>query len=87
MNAEQHHVSRLAWRCRRGMRELDVLLSDWLTRCFPESGEPLQEDFAALLECEDDRIWDWLTGRYPPEPRFTELVQRLREHAADRSTS
>jgi antitoxin CptB len=86
MTSERHQTSRLVWRCRRGMRELDVLLSDWLMKRFPDSGEALQQDFAALLDCEDDLIWDWLTGRGHPEPRFAELVQCIREHAADRST-
>ncbi len=83
----QPEVSRLTWRCRRGTRELDVLLSDWLSNRYPDSGPTLQKRFAELLECEDDRIWDWLTGRGEPEPDFAELVQRIREHAANRSSS
>ena len=78
---------RLAWRCRRGMRELDVLLSDWLTQRFESSGKGLQNDFARLLECEDDRIWDWVTGRSPAEPDLIELVKAIREHAANRPSS
>lgn len=79
--------SRLAWRCRRGMRELDVLLSDWLEHCFDSSTDALQFDFARLLECEDDLIWDWLTGRRAPEPDMSVLVEKIREHAANRKTS
>lgn len=79
--------SRLTWRCRRGMRELDVLLSDWLLHRFDASSDALQRDFARLLECEDDLIWDWLTGRSPTEPDLADLVKQIREHTAKSKSS
>lgn len=57
----------LQWRCRRGMRELDTLLSRWLEQRWPTADESLRASFRRLLESEDDQLWDWLLGRSRPE--------------------
>ena len=73
-------IARLRWRCRRGMRELDVLLSGWLDRRFEQSSAEQQSAFIALLECEDDQLWDWLSGRATPDQtQLAELVRILRK--------
>lgn len=59
--------SAVRWRCRRGMRELDVLLVRWLDRCWDVCAADQRLAFCALLECEDDQLWDWLLGRSLPE--------------------
>ena len=45
--------NRLRWRCRRGMRELDVLLERYLRECWPAASPGQQAAFAALLELPD----------------------------------
>lgn len=49
------------------MRELDVLLMRWLEGRWPGADPGLRSAYAALLECEDDQLWDWLLGRSDPE--------------------
>ncbi len=59
--------SQLEWRCRRGMRELDVLLMRYLRRDF-DSAAPAEKDaFEALLSLQDPEILDLLTGRLVAE--------------------
>lgn len=70
----------LRWRCRRGMRELDVLLTGWFSREYARASAGLQQQFAQLLEHEDDRLWDWLSGRRAPEPGLEEIVTAIRDH-------
>lgn len=63
-------LRRLRWRCRRGMRELDVLLTGFLDARFAALDAEQQESFASLLECQDPDLLEWLTGRrsdYPAE--------------------
>jgi antitoxin CptB len=63
-------LKRLRWRCRRGMRELDVLLTGFLERRFAALDSDQQASFVRLLECQDPDLLDWLTGRrsdYPPD--------------------
>ena len=56
-------LKKLRWRCRRGTRELDVLLSKFLANHFQALDPALQSAFQTLLDSEDDQLWDWLTGR------------------------
>ena len=58
--------SRLRWRCRRGMRELDVLLERWLDRCWADAEGYQRAAFERLLATEDDELWAWATGRERP---------------------
>jgi len=60
-------LSRLRWRCRRGMRELDQLLERWLTQRWEVASEAERGVFLRLLACEDDRLWVWLMGHEVPE--------------------
>ncbi len=71
--------SRLRWRCRRGMQELDILLGRWLDARWAIAGAEMQFAFEQLLECEDDLIWDWLMGRDRPDPSLHSIVEDIRE--------
>jgi len=64
MSAE---ASRLRWRCRRGMRELDQLLGWYLDTRYAESDAATKEAFSTLLDQQDPELWDWLMGRTPCE--------------------
>ncbi|MCK5903337.1 MAG: succinate dehydrogenase assembly factor 2 [Cocleimonas sp.] len=55
-------LSQLKWQCRRGVKELDVLLSDYLEHHYPHSSESEQRAFQALLQYEDPILWCLLTG-------------------------
>jgi antitoxin CptB len=58
--------SRLKWRCRRGMKELDVLLARWLERGWPEADAGRRDAFEWLLEQPDPDLADWLIGGLRP---------------------
>lgn len=72
-------LGRLRWRCRRGMRELDQLLGGWLDAAGAAAPAARLAGFAALLECEDSDLWDWLSGRSrPPDAALAGLVDEIR---------
>lgn len=50
----------LVWRCRRGVRELDVLFGRFLQEAYPLLSEKQAQDFERLLEVQDPTIMDWL---------------------------
>jgi antitoxin CptB len=78
VNGTDHELSRLRWRCRRGMRELDQLMLRYLDRRWPEADEPERVQFRRLLECEDDRLWRWFMGREAVEdPGLDAIVSRI----------
>jgi antitoxin CptB len=71
-------MSRLRWRCRRGMRELDSLLSGWLDAHWEDADPETRTRFLAVLDAEDDALWDWVTGRAAPEDAgLADLIQRI----------
>jgi antitoxin CptB len=68
---------RLRWRCRRGMRELDVLLEGYLSRRFDMADAAEQAAFLYLLEQEDPDIWAWLVGQAQPPRELADVILRL----------
>ncbi len=65
--ADYAEVKRLRWQCRRGMREMDMLLERWLDTHFASASASVKSHFAALLQTEDDLLWDWLMGKGAPD--------------------
>ncbi|MGK7297024.1 MAG: succinate dehydrogenase assembly factor 2 [Candidatus Wenzhouxiangella sp. M2_3B_020] len=76
--------SRLRWHCRRGMRELDRLLERWLDRRWPEASEDERETFERMLAFEDDRLWDWMTGRSRPDDADLATIVDQVAHTGER---
>ncbi|MEM9531124.1 MAG: succinate dehydrogenase assembly factor 2 [Pseudomonadota bacterium] len=69
----------LRWRCRRGMLELDVMLTRFLEGRYPKLPAPEQASFRQLLETEDDQLWDWLSGRAAPPPDLETICAAIRQ--------
>jgi antitoxin CptB len=57
---------RLAWRCRRGMKELDLLLMQWLEGSYPGASAEHRAVFAQFLELPDPEMARYLLGREMP---------------------
>ncbi|MGF1527736.1 MAG: succinate dehydrogenase assembly factor 2 [Candidatus Competibacterales bacterium] len=73
-----NHKSKLRWQCRRGMRELDVLLLNYLERRFDAAPALEQRIFEQLLELPDPELFGYVTGRQiPADPAIQDLVHRL----------
>lgn len=72
------NARKLVWRCRRGVRELDVLFGRFLETEYPQLGESQKMAFERMLEVQDPTIMDWLFSKsQPQDPEFEMLVQRL----------
>jgi antitoxin CptB len=73
-------IKRLRWRCRRGMRELDQLMLRYLDQRWTLADDGERSAFLRLLDCEDDKLWQWCMGRErPADPELHALVQRIIE--------
>lgn len=78
----QDREAGLRWRLRRGMRELDLILEGFYEARYRELSKPSRGAFAELLDCEDDDLWAWLTGRgEPARDDLADVVRRIRRHA------
>ncbi|HTX06105.1 MAG TPA: succinate dehydrogenase assembly factor 2 [Steroidobacteraceae bacterium] len=68
----------LLWRCRRGMKELDVLLGRYAAVALPQAGPAERRLLAKLLERPDPELAGYfLGGEAPPEPEMAALVTRI----------
>ena len=76
---DQARFNRIAWRCRRGMLENDIVL----TRYLAARGTSLTEDeigmLDRLLDLPDNELWDIIAGRQQPaDASVAPLVAALR---------
>lgn len=64
--------SRLVWRCRRGIREMDIVLQGFLEQSYDALSDGDKKSFEQLLDEADLDILNWLMGK--DEPKTDELV-------------
>jgi antitoxin CptB len=70
-------LGKLRWRCRRGMKELDVLLARYVDERFCGASRLEQEAFRRLLETQDAVLYDYCLGSERPPPEFAALIERI----------
>jgi len=74
-----HNRAQLEWRCRRGTKELDLLMQTWLRQEFDHSTEAERQAFLELLEWPDDQLIHLLIGSdVSDQPRINELAGKIR---------
>ena len=72
-------MSRLRWRCRRGMAELDELLGNFLDRGYIDLTSEQQQCFEQLLEQSDNILLDYLMLKISSTDRETNhVIERIR---------
>ena len=69
---------RLRWQCRRGMRELDVLLTRYLDAHYDGADQSHRDAFRALLTLSDPELAAYLLlGESPADEDTKHVVQRI----------
>ncbi|MFO7275647.1 MAG: succinate dehydrogenase assembly factor 2 [Pseudomonadota bacterium] len=68
-------LRRMRWRCRRGMRELDVLLERFARERLDTASTAERRAFERLLELPDPLLVEYLLrGGTPPDPELAQLI-------------
>ncbi len=76
--SERPPLAQLRWRCRRGMRELDVVLERYLQQRYATAPLAEQRAFETLLELPDPQLLGFLVGReIPADPEWVNVVSQL----------
>ena len=70
-------AGRLRWRCRRGMKELDILLARYMDERFSTASAQEQEAFRGLLEIQDPVIYAYCLGSERPPEHLAVLIERI----------
>ena len=69
---------RLLWRCRRGMKELDVLLERYVRFHLAEASTEERQVLTRLLALPDPELADYLFGHAAAdEPRLARLIAAI----------
>ena len=77
--AESSARGRLRWRCRRGMKELDVLLERFVQQLLPRASVADCRAFAEVLDLPDPLLAGYLLGdEVPAEPHLAQAIGRMR---------
>ena len=72
-------LQRLEWRCRRGMKELDLLLLRYLRDRHEHAASDERAAFAEFLELPDpDLVRYLIAGDVPNDPRHAALCRAFR---------
>lgn len=79
--------SKLLWRCRRGMKELDLLLIPFAQNCYSDLSVPEQGVFDELLGEPDPVLYAWLLGYLEPQNEFCALIEKIKKYGYDKSES
>jgi len=72
-------LSRLRWRCRRGLHELDGVLESFAQRALPTLDADDFALFERILDLPDPELAGYLLGRSAPaDPDLARLLERIR---------
>lgn len=79
MSGDDDGLGRLRWRCRRGTKELDLVLRRYLDTQWAGAPPAERADFERLLEAQDPELAGWLLGGAPAhDPALAALIGRIR---------
>lgn len=68
-------LSKMRWRCRRGMRELDALMLGWLDKYYEDADDELRLQFQEILAMQDPEIIDLMKDKLSSRPE-NQLVEK-----------
>ncbi|NNM52605.1 MAG: succinate dehydrogenase assembly factor 2 [Pseudomonadales bacterium] len=77
--SSEQRLRRLSWRCRRGMKELDVLLQPFFEHRYISLSAEQQACFEAMMAEEDVDLLDWLVNAVPAPDNYAPLIGLILE--------
>lgn len=82
MQQPADRIRRLKWLCRRGMKELDVLLERFIDLNQEQLEQGSWPEMESLLQNEDDILWDWVQQPDADDASaYRELLTQMRHGA------
>ena len=81
-------ISRLKWLCRRGVKELDIVFTEYLNNEYAAAPESEKQAFAELLEIEDPDLFLLVLGsKQTDNAAQAALVKKLRTVISERKST
>ena len=77
--SHEHRLKRLRMRSmRRGTKEMDIILDRFATDNLTDLGPDELDTYDALLEENDQELYQWVSGQASAPDRFAALIERIR---------
>ena len=70
-------MSQLKWQCRRGMRELDVLLLNYLQKKYDLAADADKQAFRTVLALPDPELVGYLLNNKPPAEELQRVITNI----------
>lgn len=70
-------LKKVLWHCRRGSKELDLILENFVESRYRSLEPALREQFDKLLQIQDPVLAEWLCFEQCPDARFSEIVDEI----------
>jgi antitoxin CptB len=78
MESREHRLKRLHMRSiRRGIKEMDIILMRFSEAHLATLGDEELAAYEALLEQNDQDLYQWVTGQTEPPASFRAIVERI----------
>ena len=72
------HDSQVKWKCRKGLRELDILLSKYFEEKYPNLTDEDKLIFLEFIELDTYAILDMLTNKAPDDVKYKNILLALK---------
>lgn len=74
------NLAQLQWLCRRGIKEMDLLLENYLNCDFVVASKEEQEEFIALLNLDDATLISYIFSPELPDSarNYQRILEKLR---------
>ena len=85
METREHKIKRLTMRSmRRGIKEMDLILMHYAQDKLSGMSDEALDHYDALLNENDQDLYQWCSGKVPPASEFTDLIADIKVHIAER---
>lgn len=72
-------AQKLAWRCRRGTKELDILMQKFIDKYYQTAPSELQQAFEKMLDMQDPELYSLLIGqRESHDQSINKVIEYIR---------
>ena len=72
------HLSRVIWKCRKGIREIDIVLNRYTEKIYPTLTPQQQELYVEFIDLDTYEILDVLFNKKPYDKKYQEIVEALK---------
>ena len=71
-------ISRVIWKCRKGIREIDILLSRYTEKVYPTLDKKQQDMYVEFIDLDTYEILDMLVNNKTCDKKYQKIVEALK---------